>query len=173
MHLRATTLVLLASLASLSLALPGTSQFALSDPARSTDTWGWKDCGSDDDPVHIISIAVSPDPPKIGAPLTVSINAAVTETIDEGATADVLVKVGVIKLLQKTFDLCEEARNANATVSCPVTPGAYTIVQSVELPKEVPKLKYVINVQGFTQDEEPMVCVDLTVQFRPFFQVWD
>ncbi|KAF7349894.1 ML domain-containing protein [Mycena venus] len=73
-----------------------------------------------------------------------------------------------IKLLDKTFDICEEARNANATVSCPVQPGAYSIVQTVELPKEVPKLKYVINVRGYTVDEDAMACVDLTVQFKPF-----
>ncbi|KAJ7078318.1 ML domain-containing protein [Mycena belliarum] len=168
---RPITAAFLASLAGLVLAVPG-AQIAVGD-ARAADSWSWDNCGEDADPVHINSITVSPDPPKIGAELTVTIDAQVEQTIEEGATADVLVKVGRIKLLQQTFDICEEARKANASVSCPVEPGAYTIVQSVELPKEVPKLKYVINVQGFTSTDEPMVCVDLTVQFRPFFQIWD
>ncbi|KAJ7785181.1 ML domain-containing protein [Mycena maculata] len=167
MH-RSIALVLLAGLAALATALSDQSRLAPPDTARAPDTWEYSNCGEDTDAVQIQSISVSPDPPKIGAALTVTIDAEVKETIEEGATADVLVRVGRIKLLQQTFDLCEEAEKANATISCPVEPGPYTIVQTVELPKEVPKLKYVINVQGYTKDEEPMVCVDLTVQFHQF-----
>ncbi|KAF7318693.1 ML domain-containing protein [Mycena chlorophos] len=137
------------------------------------DNWEYSDCGVDSDAVQIQSITVSPDPPKIGEDLTVKIVADVKETVEEGATADVVVKVGRIKLLEKTFDLCEEARNANASISCPVEPGLHTIEQTVTLPKEVPKLKYVISVRGFTVEEEGLACVDLTVQFKPFFQFWD
>jgi len=66
----------------------------------------------------------------------------------------VTVKLGLIKLLQKRFDLCEEAyvvlsflpygqltslrRNANATVQCPVEPGSYHVTHTVALPKEIP-----------------------------------
>lgn len=55
------------------------------------------------------SITVSPDPPVPGKPLSVTAVADVLETIEEGAYADVLVKLGLIKLLQKRFDVCEEA----------------------------------------------------------------
>ncbi|KAJ7136754.1 ML domain-containing protein [Mycena epipterygia] len=167
--------LLLASIAPLSAALPDQSQLVLPDSSasRAPDSWGYENCGEESDAVQILSISVSPDPPKIGAELTVTIDAEVMQTIEDGATADVLVKVGRIKLLEQTFDLCEEAQKANATISCPVEPGVYSIVQTVELPKEVPKLKYVIAVRGYTQDEDPMVCVDLTVQFRPFFQFWE
>ncbi|KAJ7119988.1 ML domain-containing protein [Mycena crocata] len=171
--MRSLFVFLIASLACLATALPDRSQLALGDSSRAPDTWEWENCGEAADAVQIRSISVSPDPPKIGAELTVTIDAEVKETIEDGATADVMVKVGRIKLLEQTFDICEEARKANATISCPVEPGVYQIVQSVELPKEVPKLKYVINVRGFTQAEEPMACVDLTVQFRPFFQFWE
>ncbi|KAJ7635238.1 ML domain-containing protein [Roridomyces roridus] len=170
----AASLLLLSSLA---VALPGKGQFALAPASGllAPDSWGYTDCGAASDVVQINSISVSPDPPKIGAQLTVTIDAEVKETIKDGATADVLVKVGRIKLLQKTFDLCEEARNANATISCPVEPGVYQIVQSVDLPKEVPKLKYSISVDAFTVDKDPMACVDLTVQFSPFnkLQLWE
>lgn len=81
------------------------------------------------DPVQITSIVVKPDPPQPGQNLTVIVNANVIERIEvrhlyyhrillldsslinsqEGATVDVTVKIGLVKLLQKTFDLCEEA----------------------------------------------------------------
>jgi hypothetical protein len=36
-------------------------------------------------------------------------------------------------------------------------------------------VKYQIHVDVFTPEPElePAACVDLTVTFRPFFQVWD
>ncbi|KAJ6492204.1 ML domain-containing protein [Mycena sanguinolenta] len=166
--------LLFASFAGFSAARPPQGQVSLTDNGRlAADSWEYENCGQPSDAVQIKSISVSPDPPKIGAELTVTVDVDVLETIEDGATADVLVKVGRIKLLQKTFDICEEARNANASISCPVPPGPYSIVQTVELPKEVPKLKYVINVRGYTKDEDDMACVDLTVQWRPFFQLWE
>jgi hypothetical protein len=102
---------------------------------------------------------VSPDPPQPGQNLTVKVTGLVKEVIEvcriiisliaprmltlhltqDGAYADVTVKLGLIKLLKKEFDLCEEAQNANMTVQCPVEAGTYTIEQTVELPKEIPK----------------------------------
>ncbi|KAJ7889389.1 hypothetical protein B0H14DRAFT_2692147 [Mycena olivaceomarginata] len=158
MHARPLALLLLAC-SSTALGL-GLGQITLgSEKAAAADSWEWASCGEPSDAVQIKSISVSPDPPKIGADLTVTVDLDVVETIEEGTTADVLVKVGRIKLLQKTFDICEEARNANATISCPLSRA----------------LKYQIHVDVFTPEPElePAACVDLTVTFRPFFQVWD
>ncbi|KAJ6467726.1 ML domain-containing protein [Mycena sanguinolenta] len=173
---RPLSLCLFATLFGLSAAAPPSEdQLILNGNARlGGDSWDWANCGLPTDTVQIKSISVSPDPPKIGTELTVTVDVEVVETIEEGATADVLVKVGRIKLLQKTFDLCEEAHNANASVTCPVAPGPYSIVQTVELPKEVPKVKYAVSVRGYTKDQADMACVDLTVQWsvRPFFTLW-
>ncbi|KAJ7706082.1 ML domain-containing protein [Mycena rosella] len=130
-----------------------------------TAGWEYLDCGLPSQSLQIGSIELSPDPPVPGKDLTVTVNAVVTETIEEGAVADVVVKLGLIKLLQKSFDVCEEARKANATVACPVEPGPYTVVQTVALPKEIPKAKFVVQVRGFTVAEEDMVCLDLKIDF--------
>lgn len=55
------------------------------------------------------SLTVKPDPPRPGEPLEITAKADVLEVIDEGAYANVLVKLGLVKLLQKRFDVCEEA----------------------------------------------------------------
>ncbi|KAJ7925877.1 ML domain-containing protein [Mycena leptocephala] len=127
--------------------------------------WEYVDCGLPSNPLQIDSIELSPDPPLPGQDLTVTVKGLVTDIIEEGASADVTVKLGLIKLLQKTFDVCEEARNANANVSCPVEPGPYTVVQTVALPKEIPKAKFVVLVRGFTVAEEDMLCLDLKIDF--------
>ncbi|KAL1412898.1 Phosphatidylglycerol/phosphatidylinositol transfer protein [Vanrija albida] len=128
-------------------------------------SWRWSDCGLPSDAITIESISVSPDPPKPGENLTVTVQATANDLVEEGAYADVTVKLGLIKLLQKRFDVCEEARNANASVQCPVQPGEYTVVQTVALPEEIPKAKFVVNIRGYTVDDDDLACLDLVVDF--------
>lgn len=49
-----------------------------------------------------------------------------------------VVKLGLIKLLTRRFDVCEEAKKNDAQVQCPVAPGPYEIEQTVALPREIP-----------------------------------
>ena len=145
--------------------LGGSVQLPIDGPVYTFDSWRYVDCGLPTDPIQIDSIALSPDPPKPGKELQVTVKASAIEKIKEGAYADVTVKLGLIKLLQKQFDLCEEARNANASVQCPVEKGDYTVVQKVDLPKEIPKAKFVVNVRAYTVDDDDLACLDLIVDF--------
>ncbi|KAH7106984.1 ML domain-containing protein [Auriculariales sp. MPI-PUGE-AT-0066] len=130
------------------------------------------DCGAPTDAVLLKSVEISPDPPKPGEPVTVTVTGTVQERLNDGAWADVTVKVGLIKLLQKRFDVCEEASNSNATIQCPVDPDTYTIVQTVELPKEIPPAKFSVAVRGFTAEEEDMLCINLKINFLPQKGIW-
>jgi len=125
------------------------------------------DCGQPEDAITIKSITVSPDPPQPGQNLTLTAVGTVNVVIEAGAYADVTVKLGLIKLIQKRFDVCEEAQNANASIQCPVQPGEYELVQTVALPKEIPPAKFSVSVRGFTADELDMVCMDLKIDFMP------
>jgi len=140
-------------------------------PIRTMAGWNWTNCGLESDVVQVYDIQVQPDPPEPGKDLTITANGLVRETIEEGAYANVVVKIGLIKLLQKTFDVCEEARNANATIQCPVKEDNYTLIQTVHLPKEIPRGKFVVDVRAFTVDDRDMMCLNLKVDFMksPFF----
>jgi len=142
------------------------------DPVRITESWSYEDCGLATDPVQIKSISVSPDPPVPGSDMTVTVRASAIEPVQEGAYADVTVKLGLIKLLQKEFDLCEEARNANVSVTCPVEKGEYEVVQTVTLPREIPRAKFNVAVRAYTVEDDDLFCVDLSVNFmKKFFTV--
>lgn len=56
-----------------------------------------------------------------------------------------------------------DSDNANATLTCPVAPGAYTVSQTVELPKEIPRAKFAIDVLGVTAEDEDMLCLKLYI----------
>ncbi|KAJ3935342.1 MAG: ML domain-containing protein [Lentinula lateritia] len=173
-------------LLSLTNAASSVTQTPLDTVENFSEKWGWKDCGSfciilsgylllafihshtigmETDPIQIQSIEISPDPPLPGKPLTVKVTGTASEVIEEGATADVTVKLGLIKLLTKTFDVCEEARSANASVQCPVEKGQYIVEQTVDLPKEIPPAKFNIHIDGYTVDEDDLMCMDLTIDF--------
>ncbi|KAI0064080.1 hypothetical protein BV25DRAFT_1823588 [Artomyces pyxidatus] len=149
-------------------ATPLESQLNLAVPdelIHANTKWSWESCGSETDGVHIQSIAISPDPPKAGANLTITVVASAQDKIEDGAYADVIVKLGLIKLPTQRFDLCEEARNANATVQCPIEEGSYHVVQTVELPKDIPKARYNVVANAYTKDDDDLFCVNLKVDF--------
>ena len=53
-------------------------------------------------------------------------------------------------------------------IKCPVEPGDYAITQTVELPKEIPPAKFLVNVNAYTKDDEDMLCLQLRVDFTHF-----
>ncbi|KAN0100690.1 ML domain containing protein [Tylopilus felleus] len=166
---RLLSLSLLTVLAGTALASPTPEQQILSDPtAHTLQEWSYHDCGYPVDPIHIKSIKLSPDPPQPGHDLTVTVTGTADEPVEEGAYADVTVKLGLIKLLQKQFDVCKEARAANATVQCPVEEGDYVVSHTVALPREIPPAKFAINIRGYNKDDGELLCLDLKIDFMKF-----
>jgi len=162
-----------ASIAGFTLASPAINQVTLNNGVHTMEGWDYKNCGLPEDAMNIESITVSPDPPQPGQDLTVNVVGSATRRIEEGAYADVTVKLGLIKLLSKRFDVCEEARSANVSIQCPVEEGKYTVSQTVALPKEIPRAKFVVQVRGYTADDDDMACLDLTVDFmKGFPRLW-
>ncbi|KAG8992720.1 Phosphatidylglycerol/phosphatidylinositol transfer protein [Tulasnella sp. JGI-2019a] len=141
-------------------------------PVKTQASWNFIDCGLPEDVVQIESLTISPDPPEPGKNLTVNVSAYVNERIEDGAYADVTVKLGLVKLLHKQIDVCLEAEKANAEVRCPVEPGRHVVSQTVALPKEIPPAKFVVMVRGYTADDENLMCADIQADFRrkPFFK---
>ncbi|GAA5867036.1 hypothetical protein JCM3774_003763 [Rhodotorula dairenensis] len=135
--------------------------------AHAMTQWGWSDCGlvkADD--LQIESLEVSPDPPKPGHNLTINASGRVNRRIEKGTSADVTVKLGLIKLLTKRFDLCDELANINSSLACPIDPGVYSFTHTVELPNEIPRAKFQVNARVVTPVvEEEVGCLDLWINF--------
>ena len=84
--------------------------------------------GEPSDAIEITALRVVPDPPEPGKKMTIYAEGSAKQRIDvrgyrssrqrlhitnngllqEGAYADVVVKLGLIKLIQKRFDICQE-----------------------------------------------------------------
>ncbi|SAM85015.1 related to phosphatidylglycerol/phosphatidylinositol transfer protein [Ustilago bromivora] len=150
--------------------------FSVPEPAVKDDkslTWGpipgqgwqWASCGTGVEIVDVESILVSPDPPIPGQNLTVRAKGTVKDEVSDGTFADVVVKLGLIRLLARRFDVCEEARTNNADLQCPISAGDYELEQTVALPREIPPGKFNVHLTGENQDGSNLLCLDLSIQF--------
>ena len=71
-----------------------------------------------------------------GADLVIRATGTVFETIEEGAYVNLVVKYGLIRLVNTKADLCEQVGNVD--LECPIKKGVLSITKSVQIPKEVP-----------------------------------
>lgn len=111
----------------------------------------------------IDELIIDPNPPQKGANLSIDALGFLQKSIVDGAYVVVYVKYGYIKLLEKTFDLCEEIQNVDLT--CPLEAGPQSISKQVEIPNEVPPGKYTVYARAFNADEEYIACLTATVVF--------
>ncbi|KAI0899675.1 phosphatidylinositol/phosphatidylglycerol transfer protein [Annulohypoxylon nitens] len=116
------------------------------------------------DIIKIESVDLSPNPPETGSELVIEATGTVYEPITEGATVNLVVKYGLIRLISTTASLCEQIENVD--LKCPIEKGVLSITKSVEIPKEVPPGTYnvyaeVVNADGKT----PITCLQATVKF--------
>jgi len=123
------------------------------------------DCSNGNDLLEIMYINLSPDPPLKGKQLTIEALGWLKEEVGYGSYVDVTVKLGLIKLLQKRFDLCEESQKVNK--QCPLERGRQELSTTVNLPKEIPPGKYVVDALVYTPDNRRIACLKAVVIFRP------
>lgn len=73
---------------------------------------------------------------RSGKTLSIKATGNFTEKIEEGAYLLLVVKYGLIRLINQKADLCEQMKNA-VDEDCPLI-GEKTITKDVDLPKEIP-----------------------------------
>ncbi|KAI9031142.1 ML domain-containing protein [Hyaloraphidium curvatum] len=126
-------------------------------PPRPASALEW--CGTDEDIFTLGSLTISPDPPEKGTNLTVKVEGYLKETIVQGAYADVVVKIGVVKLLDTRLDLCDQGKELVGE-DCPVQPGQRALEKTVAIPEQAPKGKYKVAAVLKNADDKQIACVN-------------
>ncbi|KAF9562715.1 Phosphatidylglycerol/phosphatidylinositol transfer protein [Mortierella alpina] len=122
-----------------------------------------EECGDEDDLLQMHNYTLTPNPPEKGKNLTIEAYGSLSEDVVEGATIHLTVKLGLIKLLTTKLDFCEESAKINK--NCPLEAGEQSLYHSVELPKEIPPGKYVVNIKVLNPDEKQVTCLIAKAQF--------
>ncbi|KAJ8119899.1 hypothetical protein ONZ43_g3252 [Nemania bipapillata] len=120
-----------------------------------------KDHGQDI--VHIKQVDLLPNPPESGAELVIHATGTVSETIEDGAYVQLVVKYGLIRLVSTKASLCEQVENVD--LKCPIEKGVLSITKSVDIPKEVPPGTYNVFADVYNADHKPITCLQATVTF--------
>ncbi|KAI1132498.1 phosphatidylinositol transfer protein [Nemania abortiva] len=122
-------------------------------------------CDSDHskDIMEIQNVDLLPNPPQSGAELVIHATGTVYEPIEEGATVQLVVKYGLIRLVNQQVSLCEQIENVD--LKCPVEKGVLSITKTVEIPKEVPPGTYNVFADVYNADGKPITCLQATVTF--------
>lgn len=130
--------------------------------------WDYTDSGTGGEQFELESISVSPDPPEPGKDLTITIQGKLAQPLQKGAYVELQVKLGLIRLVRKTLDLCAELEKMG--VAIPVPAGDFKLVHKVTLPREIPRAKFTIATDAYTVDDEDLFAVAFKVDFatNPF-----
>lgn len=71
---------------------------------------------------------MTPPYPSPGDNLTIEAIGYLEEPVDYGAEAHVLVKLGFVQLLKRTFDICQEIDNNDVDLQCPIMDGLVKVM---------------------------------------------
>ncbi|RKF78698.1 Phosphatidylglycerol/phosphatidylinositol transfer protein [Golovinomyces cichoracearum] len=116
--------------------------------------------------LRISEATFNPNPPQRGKTLSIDIVGQLSQKV-EGAYVDVVVKLGIIKLLHTMIDLCADDPRANIT--CPIEKGPVKLHSEIEIPAQIPPALFYVHVQAYTNDDEDLFCLGSKVDFRSHF----
>ncbi|MFF2812337.1 ML domain-containing protein [Streptomyces sp. NPDC058000] len=134
-------------------------------------SWSYTDCGLSTDALQIRSVEVSPDPPETRNQTVITLKGTVQEVIEEGAYVDVVVKLGLIKLIQKRYDLHEELRQGGAFAlvtpahTSPIPKGDIELRFTPPLPGPTPQAKFSVALRAYTAGDEDLACLDIKLDY--------
>ncbi|KAI9272168.1 ML domain-containing protein [Helicostylum pulchrum] len=114
-------------------------------------------CGDANDILTIEYVSLTPDPPVKGEELAIDFKGYLSETVPNGTTVEIIVKYGVVRLLQKKFDFCDKIQEVDE--KCPLPEGDLTFSKVVALPKEIPPGKYTVHAEVFTPEKKRVTCL--------------
>ncbi|MEC3917455.1 ML domain-containing protein [Nocardia sp. CDC160] len=126
--------------------------------------WHYVDTSSLSDPIQIQSIVIAPDPPKPGSDLKATIVARADREIEPGAYLDVTVKFGVVQVLHRTYDLFDPM-DWSIDATAPLQKGDHTLGVVVRIPPTVAHTRCVVQIRGYTVNDEEMASLDVRLDF--------
>jgi len=122
----------------------------------------WTNCGTGSDDLQLTGVVVTPNPPVKGKDVNITITGTLKKDVTSGSV-QLTVKFGVITLINKAFDLCDEA--GQTSTPCPIKANANywnTLIESI--PSSAPGGTYSGKIVGTDQDKNEIACA--TIAFK-------
>ncbi|KAM4056636.1 ML domain-containing protein [Hirsutella rhossiliensis] len=119
------------------------------------------------DEVQITSVNLTPNPPAMGRDLVINATGTVKTTIERNAKVHLVVKMGLLTLVNREEDLCDQVRHVD--LECPIKNGTMNIVKTVSLPGHIPPGPFTVEANARTADDKPITCLQGNVVLENSF----
>ncbi|KAF9113416.1 Phosphatidylglycerol/phosphatidylinositol transfer protein [Mortierella sp. AM989] len=93
-------------------------------------------CGSSSDQFKLSSVSYSPNPPKVGQDVCITLSGSLSTAITQGATLKVTATFWGINVYDQTTDLC--AGLVGSATPCPIATTVTSVTQCITVPSNVP-----------------------------------
>ena len=100
---------------------------------------------------------------RSGTNLTITASGTFSKDVEQGTKVLLQVKYGLITLIKQEADLCDQIGNVD--LECPLKKGPMTLTKQVKIPKEVPKGKYTVSADVYTEKGEKVTCLNAVTYF--------
>ncbi|KAF9436957.1 hypothetical protein BGZ76_002460 [Entomortierella beljakovae] len=101
-----------------------------------TTSAAFTSCGSSTDTFTLASVSYTPNPPKVGQDVCITLNGSLSAPVTDGAQLRVTGTFIGITVYDQTSDLC--AGLAGSATPCPIATTVTTVNQCIQVPSSVP-----------------------------------
>ncbi|KAK3826022.1 MAG: hypothetical protein J3Q66DRAFT_113253 [Benniella sp.] len=93
-------------------------------------------CGSSTDDFQLSTVSYTPNPPKVGQSVCITLKGTLSKQVTQGASIRTTATFWGINVYDQTTDLC--AALSNSTNPCPIATTVNTVTHCVDVPSNVP-----------------------------------
>lgn len=128
---------------------------------QETCNWSYQVFSDESDLLKVTSFSTSPTRITPGQTIECRLQGALLEPLEDGAYAEVSIKLGRVTILQKAYDLNEILGILGKQL--PQPEGDVDIVWHIDIAKEIPPAKFTMNLSAYTVNDDVLGNAILTL----------
>ncbi|KAI9017980.1 ML domain-containing protein [Phycomyces nitens] len=124
-----------------------------------------KDCSDKSYLIDVKEISLTPAVLVPGETILIEATGTTKKKLVKGAYANVVIKVGNVQIMSQKFDLCDEMVKNKTKLQCPIKKGKVKFSHKIDLPKDIPKADFKVEVRAFDVNDEKLACLNIAANF--------
>lgn len=124
-------------------------------------------CDNELNTFKLKSLIIDPNPPVRNKMMTIKISGDLEKDIEKGAEIHLMIKINKYITIRKKLDFCEELEKMapELGLNCPILKGGKEIEHGIEIPKEIPNSRYMVNMKLINQNDI-VFCMKMELEFN-------
>ncbi|KAF9932606.1 Phosphatidylglycerol/phosphatidylinositol transfer protein [Linnemannia zychae] len=121
-------------------------------------------CGAATDSFHLSSVSYTPNPPKVGQNVCITLNGSLSKAVTAGSSIRVTATFWGINVYDQTADLC--AGLDGSANPCPIETTTTSVTQCIAVPSNVPAgVSLTLKATATNADSSRIFCISGPLTF--------